>query len=126
MNSGVANMKCVLAIVCAVCCSAHAAFAGGSISWDEVSGRLAKSCPELLDAMTKSFEVNTVGGALRLGPRSLDVVEGRAEVGARVPPYQFECKVKGTMGPHNLQIEISDWDGGWKFIVRAKKGSPPK
>jgi hypothetical protein len=53
------------------------------------------------------------------------VIEGRLAVGTRVPPYKFDCKVKGTTGSYPLIIEISDWDDGWKFIIREKQLKKP-
>ena len=96
----------------------NSAIAGGSIAWTDVSQRLTKDCPGLLSVINKCFDIERSGGAFRLGPRSSDVTDGRAGIGNRVPPYEFNCKVKGTEGPYNLKIEISDWDGGWKFIIR--------
>lgn len=99
--------------------------AGGSISWVEVSQRLEKDCPKLLLVINQCFDVSSGGGALRLGPRSIDVIEGRAGVGDRVTPYEFDCKIKGTTGSYPLTIEISDWDDGWKFIIREKHMKKP-
>lgn len=103
------------------------ATAGGSLSWVEVSQRLAKDCPELLKVIDQCFDVKPVGGAARLGPRSIDVIEGRAGTGSRVPPYEFDCKVKGSTDSYPLCIEINDSDDGWKFIVGNKHpGKPTK
>lgn len=97
------------------------ASAGGSLSWVEVTHRLTKECPKLLVVINECFEVRPVGGALRLGPRSIDVMEGRAGVGDRVPPYEFDCKPKGSDDSYPLTIEISDLDSEWKFIIREKQ-----
>ena len=96
----------------------NSAIAGGSIAWTDVAQRLTKDCPGLLVAINQCFDVERSGGALRLGHRSLDVIDGRAEAGERVPPYEFNCKIKGTEGPYNLRIEINDGDHGWQFIIR--------
>ncbi|MCE9518443.1 MAG: hypothetical protein K8R87_02580 [Verrucomicrobia bacterium] len=117
-------MRICLAIVVSLFLAPFA-MAGGSLSWAEVCQRLEKDCPKLLVVINQCFDVNPVGGALRLGPRSSDVIEGRAETGARVPPYVFDCKVKGTTGAYPLTIEIGDWDDGWKFIIREKQLKKP-
>jgi len=101
------------------------AMAGGSLSWVEASQRLAKDCPKLLLVINQCFDVSPVGGALRLGPRSNDVIEKRAGVGDRVPPYEFDCKLKGTSGAYPLTIEVSESDDGWKFIIREKPMKKP-
>ncbi len=101
------------------------AMAGGSLSWVEASQRLAKDCPKLLLVINQCFDVSPVGGALRLGPRSVDVIEKRAGVGDRVHPYEFDCKLKGTSGAYPLTIEVSDSDNGWKFIIREKPMKKP-
>ena len=101
------------------------AMAGGSLSWVEASQRLAKDCPKLLLVINQCFDVSPVGGALRLGTRSVDVIEKRAGVGDRVPPYEFDCKLKGTSGAYPLTIEVSDSDDGWKFIIREKPMKKP-
>lgn len=118
-------MKCFI-IVLATLCLVPLAMAGGSLGWDEASERLRSECPGLLSAIQQSFEVRPVGGALRLGPRSADVVEGRAEVGQRVPPFEFDCKPKGSPGPYTLRMEIREGDGdGWKLIIREIKPAKP-
>ncbi len=101
------------------------ATAGGSLGWADACQRLERDCPKLLAVINQCFEVSPVGGALRLGPRSIDVIEGRAGVGDRVPPYEFDCKPKGTAGAYSLTIEISDFDDGWKFIIRDKQMKKP-
>lgn len=101
------------------------ATAGGSLSWAEVTQRLTKECPKLLVVINQCFDVSPSGGALRLGPRSIDVMEGRAGVGDRIPPYEFDCKLKGSADSYPLTIEISDWDDGWKFIIREKQMKKP-
>jgi len=96
-------MRIYLAILTSLVMAPFAS-AGGSLTWVEVSQRLTKECPKLLIVINQCFDVRPSGGALRLGPRSIVVIEGRAGVGDRVPPY-----------------EISDWDDGWKFIIREKQ-----
>jgi hypothetical protein len=117
-------MRIYLAILISLAMTPFA-IAGGSLSWDEVTQRLTKECPKLLVVINQCFDVSPSGGALRLGPRSVDVVEGRAGVGDRVPPYEFDCKLKGSAEPYPLTIEISDWGDGWKFIIREKQMKKP-
>jgi hypothetical protein len=107
-----------------VCClllllSGFSVRAGGSIAWEDVQGRL-KDAPGLLRVIDEAFEVNRVGDALRLGPRSVDVMEGRAEVGTRVPPYTFYCKVRGHSGDYDLVLVLDEQGEGWQFTVRER------
>jgi hypothetical protein len=111
-------MKSLLAVVF-VLGSAQVCWAGASIGWDEVSARLARSAPTLIKVINDSFDIAPTGGALRLSARSIDVIEGRAGIGDRVPPYEFDCKPKGEPGPFFLRIKIDDWDDGWKFIIHV-------
>lgn len=83
-----------------------------------MQGRLGKDAPGLLRVIEEAFEVNRVGGALRLGPRSVDVMEVRGDVGNRVPPYTFYCKVKGHEGNYDLVLVIDLQEEGWQFAVR--------
>lgn len=95
-------------------------FGGGSIGWEEVSARVTRSDPTLIKVINDAFDVSPVGGAVRLGPRSVDVMEGRAEVGTRVPPYDFECKPKGKPGPYSLLMTIDEGgrgEGRWHFTI---------
>jgi hypothetical protein len=102
-----------------VLASALPCMAGGSIGWEDVSSRLSRTAPELLRVINDSFEVAPGGGALRLGPHSLDVIEGRAEVGTKVPPYEFDCKPKGKPGPFFLRLRVEESESGWQFIVQV-------
>ena len=101
---------------------ASVSLASGSIGWDDVSMRLSHDAPDLIKVINDAFDVYRVGDALRLGPRSSDVIDGRAQAGTRVPPYEFYCKPKGARGPFSLQITIHS-DGEWYFIIRFK-GKP--
>jgi hypothetical protein len=96
-------------------------FGGGSIGWDDVSTRVGRSDPGLIKVINDAYKVAPVGSALRLGPRSVDVVEGKAEAGTRLPPYEFDCKPKGKPGPFSLHLTIDeggDGKGNWHFTVK--------
>lgn len=106
----------LMALMVSPCC-----FAGGSIGWAEVSTRIARSDPNLIKVINDAFDVSPVGGALRLGPRSVDVVEGKAEVGKREPPFEFDYKPKGTTGLFSLHMTIDEGgngEGRWHFTVQ--------
>ena len=49
-------MKSLLAVLF-ILASAQVCSAGGSIAWDEVSARLARSAPKLLKVINDSFEI---------------------------------------------------------------------
>ncbi len=84
------------------------------------AGAADPDAPGLLRVIDEAFEVNRVGEALRLGPRSVDVMEGRAEVGKRVPPYTFYCKVRGHAGDYDLVMVLDEQGEGWQFTVRER------
>ncbi|PTX99296.1 hypothetical protein DB345_02655 [Spartobacteria bacterium LR76] len=94
--------------------------AGGSMAWEDVRGRLTRDAPGLLRVIDEAFDVDRVGVALRLGPRSVDVMEGRTGVGTRVPPYTFYCKVRGHAGDYDLVMVIDEQGDGWQFAVRER------
>jgi len=111
-------VKSIVSLICGLAFTSLS-YAGGSIAWEEVAAQLSRSAPELLSVINDSFDVARVGGAIRLSARSIDVIEGRAEIGDRVPPYEFDCKPKGQPGPSSLHLRIDDWDDGWKFIIHV-------
>jgi len=97
------------------------ALAGGSIDFASVQKELEAEAPKLIQAACASFDINEVGGALRLGPHSAEAqIEGDAVVGKRVPPYEFMCRLKGSKGDYDLLIVFDRGDSGWAFTVRDR------
>ena len=91
------------------------ALAGGSISWDEVKLRIAKSDPELVKMIERSFIVNRTGGGVRLGP-----FFGERQ-GERIAPYQFEAEDIKTKVKCILVIEESEdyeFTGRFRFLKK--------
>jgi hypothetical protein len=66
------------------------AWAGGSVSWSDVEEILQKQ-PEVLQMLELSLDVESVGGATRLGSNFAPSLGG-----ARICPYEFHAQVKGT------------------------------
>ena len=90
--------------------------AGGSISWEDVKSRIAKSDPELVKVIENSFIVNRSGGGVRLGPHF-----GERQ-GERILPYEFGAEDKKTKIRCVLVIEESEdyeFTGRFKFNKKA-------
>ncbi|MCX6874805.1 MAG: hypothetical protein NTW21_13505 [Verrucomicrobia bacterium] len=110
-------MKTYLTLVLATLFFVQVAFAGGSISWDDVKPRLAKSDPELVKIIERSFVVNKVGGGVRLGPQF-----GERQ-GERIAPYEFGAAHRKTKAKCVLVIEESEdheFTGRFKFTQKPE------
>lgn len=79
--------------------------AGGSVEWAADALPLLKSHPGLLKTTTSSFDVSKTGGGMRLGR------DFGADQGKRIPPFEFEAKLKGSPGDFNLLLIIHDPSG---------------
>lgn len=115
-------MKTVFKFILGVMLFAQAAFAGGSIGWEEVKTRIAKSDPELVKVIERSFAVNPIGGAARLGPSF-----GERQ-GERIAPYQFSAVNRKTQAKCNLVIEESEdyeFTGRFKFSANIEDKDKP-
>jgi hypothetical protein len=82
------------------------------VAWESDALPLLKQHPELLAMIEKSLDVWPVGGGVRLGKDFGD------DQGKRIPPFEFDARLKGSMGPYNLLLIIHDpsgvSDGGTK------------
>ncbi len=99
---------------------AGGAFAGGSICFEEVEKKIQSTSPKIIATASAAFDMDRVGGALRLGARSLEVQNGTGEVGQRVPPFTFLCRAKGTKTDFDLVITFDEAESGWTFTVRNR------
>lgn len=93
--------------------------AGGSIGWDEVRLRIAKTDPQLVASIEKNFVVSETGGGVRLGKAFGE------RAGERIPPYDFDAIRKGTHDHYHLQIEESadfEFTGRYQFTWQVLKG----
>ena len=97
----------LILIFAAGACCVSSGFAGGSIGWDEVKAKVGKDDPFLIDLIERQYDVSRVGGALRVGhdATGYSTVEG-LEIGTRLPPYDFNAKIKGTQGDWTLHIKL--------------------
>jgi len=105
-------------IVFGLICLSPMAQAGGSIGWDDVRGRIAKTDPDLIKIIDAAFDVNKSGGGVRLGHQFGD------RVGERIPPYDFDAVRKTTGEKYNLIIDQSDdfeFTGRYKFTWRISE-----
>jgi hypothetical protein len=95
----------LLTIVVTALLLARGVFAGGSVGWEDVRGVIDREDPTLCAWVERTFEVRESGGGMRVG-RQADgrpTVEG-AEVGERMPPYEFPAKPKGSAGDYTLYL----------------------
>ena len=110
-------MKTSITLLLTTLLSVQLAFAGGSISWEDVKIRIAKSDPELVKIIERSFVVNRVGGGVRLGPHF-----GERQ-GERIAPYEFGAENRKTKEKCVLVIEESDdfeFTGRFKFTQKSE------
>ena len=100
-------------------------FAGGSIGWQNVRGRVRREDAALVAWIEQTFDVRESGGAMRVG-RQADgkpTVDG-AQIGDRVPPYEFPARPKGGAGDYTLYLTLDhsgQKDGEkpvWQVTVR--------
>ena len=100
-------------------------FAGGSIGWEDVRGRISREDAELIAWVEQTFDVRDSGSAMRVG-RQADgkpTVEG-AQIGDRVAPYEFSARPKRSAGDYTLYLTF-DYSGHkdgekpvWQVTVR--------
>ena len=108
-------MKTITMLTILMILSIHSALAGGSISWDDVKSRIAKSDPEMVKLIEHSFVVNRSGGGVRLGPSF-----GERQ-GERIAPYDFGAEDRRTHAKCLLVIEESEdyeFTGRFKFVKK--------
>jgi hypothetical protein len=95
----------LLAVGVGILVTTHRVFAGGSIGWEDARARIGRDDPQLLAWVERTFDIRHVGVALRVG-RQADgsaSVEG-AQVGDRLPPFEFPGKPKGSSGDYSLYL----------------------
>lgn len=108
-------MKTITKLIILTTLFVQSAIAGGSISWDDVKTRIAKSDPELVKVIEKSFNMDRSGGAVRLGPHFGE------RHGDRISPYEFGAEDKKAKIRCILVIEESEdyeFTGRFKFIKK--------
>ena len=108
----------LLAVGVSILITAYRVSAGGSIGWEEVRARIGRDDPKLLAWVEQTFDIRHVGGATRVG-RQADgtaTVAG-AEVGDRLPPFEFPAKPKGSAGEYSLYVTFD-------YGEREKAGKP--
>jgi hypothetical protein len=114
-------MKTIKKLIILMTLCVQSAIAGGSISWENVKSRIAKSDPELVKIIENSFNVNRSGGAVRLGPHFGE------RHGERIAPYEFGAADKKTGGKCVLVIEESEdyeFTGRFKFVKQDVEHEP--
>jgi hypothetical protein len=110
-------MKTSITLILSTLLFVQVAHAGGSISWEDVKPRIAKSDPELVKIIERSFIVNKVGGGVRLGPQF-----GERQ-GERIAPYEFGAENRKTKAKCVLVIEESEdyeFTGRFKFTQKPE------
>lgn len=110
------KMKTIIKLIILTTLCVQSVMAGGSISWEDVKSKIAKSDPELVKVIENSFTVNQSGGGVRLGPHF-----GERQ-GERISPFEFGAVEIKTKGKCILVIEESDdyeFTGRFKFIKKS-------
>ncbi len=116
-------MKSIMKLLILTLLGIQCALAGGSISWEDMKSRIAKSDPELVKVIENSFMVNQSGGGVRLGPHF-----GERQ-GERISPYEFEAEEKKTRAQCVLVIEESqdyEFTGRFKFVKKSSEADNPE
>jgi hypothetical protein len=106
-------MKTIIKIIILTTLCVQSAMAGGSISWEDVKSKIAKSDPEIVKVIENTFTVNQSGGGRRLGPHFGD------RQGERISPFEFGAVEKKTKDKCRLVIEESEdyqFTGRFKFV----------
>ena len=111
-------MKIIIKLIILTIICSQSAIAGGSISWDDVKARIAKSDPEIVKVIENTFVVNQSGGGVRLGPHF-----GERQ-GERISPYEFGAKEKKTKMLYVLVIRESEDYGFTGRFCFVKEHAP--
>ena len=79
--------------------------AGGSIGWRDARARMSREDPAFVVWVEKTFDIRNSGVAMRVGRQAdgTPAVDG-AQIGDRVPPYEFSAKPKGSAGDYTLYL----------------------
>src|SRR5687767_8579585 len=107
----IARSGSLLAVIATLFLPVAGLFAGGSIDWEEVRNRIGREDSALVAWVEQTFDIRDSGGATRVG-RQADgkpAVDG-AQIGDRVPPYEFPAKPKGHAGEYTLYLAF-DYSG---------------
>ncbi len=113
-------MKTIIKLIILTTLCVQSAMAGGSISWEDVKTRIAKSDPGLVKIIENAFIVDRSGGGVRLGR---DFGERQGE---RIAPYEFGAEEKRTKIRCVLVIEESEdyeFTGRFKFIKKPAENN---
>jgi hypothetical protein len=109
-------MKNIIKLIILTTLCVQSAIAGGSIGWEDVKTRIAKSDPELVKVIENTFTVNRSGGGVRLGPHF-----GERQ-GERISPYEFgavEIKTKEQCVVVIEESEDYEFTGRFKFVKKS-------
>ena len=119
----------LLQIACAafVLCWSFCCFAGCSVGWDQVRAEIMRDDPGFLAFLEARFDVHHSGLAVRVGrDASGNATIPELGVGARIPPYEFYAKPKGTPGDYTLYLTFEPTTPPrsekvvWQVTIREK------
>lgn len=87
--------------------------AGGSVDWEFYALPILRKHPQFLKIIETSLDVRRVGVGVRVGrDASGNATIPELGVGARIPPFEFPARLKGSDGPYDLLLIIHDADTG--------------
>jgi hypothetical protein len=87
-------------------------FAGGTVEWEFHAFPILKKHPNLLKTIESSLDVRPVGWGVRVGrDASGNPTIPELGVGARIPPFEFPARLKGSTGDYDLMLIIHDPSG---------------
>jgi hypothetical protein len=123
------NRYHIASIIGLLCCFvvSESSLAGGSIGWEDVRARIAKDDPAFLAWVEQHFDIRHSGGAVRVGHQASGEpsVEG-AQIGDRLPPFEFPAKPKNIAGDYTLYL-IFDYSDKrqdskqlWQVTIRRR------
>jgi hypothetical protein len=98
------------------------ALAGGSASFHEDVLPLLQRSPEQTNVILQKLDFSDTGSAVRIGRKACPALDG-----ARIAPYEFEAKEKGSQA-FNLRVVINTninfYDHNGRLVFQVVDGIP--
>jgi hypothetical protein len=91
-----------------------------SVDWDSYALPILRRNPALLKVIDDSLDVQRIGRGDRIRPDSDGAAVSPLALGARIPPFEFPARRKGSLGVFDLMLIIHDEDIG-KHETKSKE-----